>query len=170
MMGYISPIYGGAVRFMALMDALGGQMQQLCVWAEGLRVQAMPQTASWSLPLWEAEYSLRAGDMDLTARRAQLLSRVRAFAAANPWAVCQRASAAAGFPVRAVENTAPNTFTLYVSNYIVDEAALRAAVDEIKPAHLVYRVRCETEAALFTRTTCAARCARRVTLRQADAG
>ena len=164
MMSYISPVYGGARRFMAIMDALGVEMQELCDLAVSLRAQAMPQTADWALPMWEAEYSLRAGSMDAQARRAQLLSRVRAFSAANPWAVCRRASVAVGRPVRALENTAPNRFTLYVNNYITDEAALRAAVDEIKPAHLTYEVRCETAAEVRAPAACAVRYARRVTL------
>ena len=84
MLDSISPIYGRARNFLAILDALGGETQQINDWAEQLSLQAMPQTADWALDLWEDEYALRPGDMGADARRAQLLSRVRAHCA-PPW-------------------------------------------------------------------------------------
>ena len=71
MLDSISPIYGRARNFLAILDALGGETQQINDWAEQLSLQAMPQTADWALNLWEDEYALRPGDMGADARRAQ---------------------------------------------------------------------------------------------------
>ena len=145
MLDSISPIYGRARNFLAILDALGGETQQINDWAEQLSLQAMPQTADWALDLWEDEYALRPGDMGADARRAQLLSRVRA-----------------------VENTGKNRFTLYAKRYSVDEDALRAAVDAIKPAHLNYQVKCEQDAPTRVSAACGLRWARTYALNQSN--
>lgn len=162
----ISPIYSRARNFLAIIDALGGQVQMLCDTSGQLINQAMPQTADWALALWESQYSLTAGGMTDDARRAQLLSRVRAVGAANPYMICRRASAASGCEVRAVENTGRNRFTLYAKRCTVDEKALRAAVDAIKPAQLIYSVKCEQDAPVSVRASCGLRLARTYRLRQ----
>ena len=169
MLGYIAPIYGRALRFGQVFNAVALPMQELDEWARGLQAQAMPQTADWALHMWEAEYSLvPAPDDGLQARRDRLLSRVRAHSSANPHAVCMRASAAVGQSVRAVEHVGRNRFALYVRGYTVDEGKLRAAVDEIKPAHLVYDVHCEEHASAIARVGCAARWSRRYELVQVN--
>ena len=96
MLDSISPIYGRARNFLAILDALGGETQQINDWAEQLSLQVMPQTADWALNLWEDEYALRPGDMGADARRAQLLSRVRAVGSANPHTICSRAGRMSG--------------------------------------------------------------------------
>ena len=168
MLDSISPIYGRARNFLAILDALGGETQQINDWAEQLSLQAMPQTADWALNLWEDEYALRPGDMGADARRAQLLSRVRAVGSANPHTICSRAGAAVGCRVRAVENTGKNRFTLYAKRYSVDEDALRAAVDAIKPAHLNYQVKCEQDAPTRVSAACGLRWARTYALKQSN--
>lgn len=168
MLDSISPIYGRARNFLAILDALGSQTQQINDWAEQLNLQALPQTADWALYLWEDEYALRSGGMGEDARRAQLLSRVRMVGSANPHAICSRAGAAVGCSVRAVENTGKNHFTLYAKRYAVDEDALRAAVDAIKPAHLNYQVKCEQDAPARASVTCGLRWARTYALNQSN--
>ena len=168
MAGAISPIYKDARRFLEILDALGGQMQELNTWAEQLKSQALPQTADWALTLWEKQYGLDGGGMDTAKRRAQLISRVRAVGSANPDAICRRASAAAHCDVRAVENTAANEFTLYANAIELSEDALRAAVDDVKPAHLTYRVKREKYADCTLQAACGIRWARRYALRQSD--
>ena len=166
MLGYISPIYGRAYRFLHIFDALGAQMQQLCDWSQQLKEQALPQTATWSLPMWESEYSIKPGSADADSRRAVLLSRIRSHGAVNPWRIEQCAQAAAGWPVRVVENSGRNAFRLYVNHCTVNEPTLRAGVDAIKPAHLIYDVRCEEYAPVPARAALALGYGRRYALRQ----
>lgn len=168
MLGYIAPVYGRAVQFGRVFNALALPMQELDEWARGLQAQAMPQTADWALYMWEAEYSLAPAMDDLQARRDRLLSRVRAHASANPHAVCMRASTAVGQAVYAVEHVGRNRFALYVRGYTVDEARLRAAVDEIKPAHLIYDVNCEEYASAVAHVGCKARWSRHYVLSQSN--
>lgn len=168
MAGTISPIYRDAKRFLKILDALGGQMQELNTWAEQLKNQAMPQTADWALALWEKQYGLEGISADSDKRRAQLISRVRAVGSANPASICRRAGAAAHCDVRATENTAPNEFTLYVNAITFPQDALRAAVDAVKPAHLTYRIKREKYADCRLRAACGVRWARRYTLSQSD--
>lgn len=167
MLSYISPVYSRATRFLSLIDALGAQLDEACVWAHELSEQALPQTASWALPLWEAEYALRGEGSD-EARRAVLLSKLRAFASVNPWAIEQCAAAATGFDAQVVENTGPNEFTIRVAHYTADEARLRAMVDEIKPAHLIYKVKYAQGARGGMGVACGVRLARRYALGMLD--
>lgn len=97
-----------------------------------------------------------------------MLSRVRAVGSANPHTICSRAGAAVGCRVRAVENTGKNRFTLYAKRYSVDEDALRAAVDAIKPAHLNYQVKCEQDAPTRVSAACGLRWARTYALNQSN--
>lgn len=166
MLGYISPIYGRAYRFLHIFDALGAQMQQLCDWAQQLKEQALPQTATWSLPMWESEYSIKPSSTDEQSRRAVLLSRIRSHGAVNPWRIAHCAQAAAGWPVRVVENSGRNAFRVYVNHCTVNEPALRAEVDAIKPAHLVYEVKCEEYASVRAHTALALGYGRRYALSQ----
>lgn len=169
MLGYISPIYSKASRFLSLIDALGAQLDEAGCWARELASQALPQTATWALYLWEAEYALKPGEATDEARRALILTKLRAFASVNPWAIAQCAAAAAGCPARAIENTGQNEFLLIIERYAADEARLRAMVDEIKPAHLVYSVKYEQSAQGGVRVACGARLARSYHMGMADA-
>lgn len=167
MLSYISPVYGRAQRFLCIFDALGAQMQQLGDWARALGDQALPQTATWALPQWESEYSIRpAAGATQESRRAVLLSRIRSHGAVNPWRVQQCAQAAAGWPVRVLECSGRNAFTLRVNHCTVNMAALRAEVDAIKPAHLVYSVICEEYAPVHAHVAVALGYGRRFTLTQ----
>lgn len=168
MLGYISPIYSQAARFLSIFDALGAQLDEACGWAQELVDQALPQTATWALHLWEAEYALKTGSGTDDARRALILNKLRAFAAVNPWAIAQCAGAATGWPVHVLENTGSNQFTLVVAHYTTDEARLRSMVDEIKPAHLIYNVKYEESAQGHVRIACGVRFARRYALGMAE--
>lgn len=173
MISYVSPIYADARRFLAIMDALGLQMQQSADWASELKEQSMPQSATWSLPFWETEYALAPSkDMPESGRRMLLTERVRAFSAPNPAKLMGRAQASCGHNVRLVENTGRNTYTLYVKHYIADEKMIRQAVDEINPAHLIYLIKCEHDAGIKANVIFGMRYARTYKFRlgQADGG
>lgn len=168
MLSYISPIYSQATRFLSILDALGAQLEEACSWAQELTKQALPQTATWTLHLWEAEYALKSGGASDESRRAMILNKLRAFAAVNPWAIAQCASAATGSAARVIENTDRNEFTLMIARYTADEARLRLMVDAIKPAHLIYKVGYEESAQSSMQLACGVRFARRYVLSMTD--
>lgn len=168
----ISPIYDEAYVALWILQAIGLRLDDIVNWSDGLWKEIIPQTATWSLPYWESEYGIPTNpNLSITQRRSTLLATIRTRAPMNPWKVAQIAQNASGVPCRVVENTAKNTFRIYVSaisSEDIDENAVRKAVTKAKPSHLIFEIRYE-QGALSTLYACmAAHTARRVTIRQVN--
>ena len=137
----ISPRYGNAYAFLWLMQVIGLEWDEIGKWVEEYRLQVVPQTATWSLKYWEKQYGIETNEaLSDERRRAAIIAKRISKGPMNPARLERIASAAAGFPVRVVENTAKNRFEVYVSAapWLVDEDAVIAAIEHAKPARLRY--------------------------------
>ena len=136
---FIAPIYGNGYVALWMFQAIGLALDEVRDFADGLRQQALPSTATWSLPNWEAEYGI-SPDPSQTAeqRRANIMMRIKYVSPANPAKLAEYASAASGVPCDIIENISPNTFAVVMRAYGGDEARIRPVIDEAKPAHLIY--------------------------------
>lgn len=145
MLSYVSPIYGEAVVALWLFEAMGREFDRLAAFAEEYRVQLVPQTATWGLDYWEQEYGIARDDtLGIEKRRTRVLNAMANRTPMNPAALARIASAAsANAEVEIEENTGKNKFTLWVSALpsSVEKAKIEAAMDEAKPAHLMYDVK-----------------------------
>lgn len=145
MLSYVSPIYGDASVALWLFEAMGREFDRLADFAGEYRAQLVPQTATWGLDYWEREYGITRDDtLGIEKRRARVLNAIASRTPINPAALARIASAAAAnAEVEIEENTGKNKFTLWVSAlpFAVEQAKIEAAVDEAKPAHLIYEVK-----------------------------
>jgi hypothetical protein len=134
---YISPIYDEAYIALWIFQAVGLQFDDLETWTEDFIKQVVPQTATWSLPYWEAEYKIPANpSLSITQRRNTLIAKLRTRMPVNPYRIALIAKTICGCSCRVVENTAKNTFQLYISapgSTGIDEAAIKTAVRQLKP-------------------------------------
>ncbi len=109
--------------------------------------QLFPSTASgWGLELWEAAWGLRREPGQTEAqRRACILAKVKGAGPSTPELLKAIAQCFSPYPVELVEYPAEYRFELWYTGTIrpVDRPdALRAAVNERKPAHLDWRACC----------------------------
>jgi len=151
LLSYISPIYDDAYRGLWVLQSQGQQLDDLLNWANMVKEQIMPQTAQTSstegLDYWENEYGIYTDKTKtIKQRRDVLLAKIRTRGAMNPYKLAQIASAACGVSCRIVENTAKNTFDIYVTALNetgINTVALNTAVNKAKLSHLIFRIKYE---------------------------
>ena len=56
--GEVAPVYGEAYVALWLFEVIGRALDDMELWTEEYQQQIVPQTATWSLPLWEMRYGL----------------------------------------------------------------------------------------------------------------
>lgn len=139
----ISPRYGEAYAFLWIMQVIGAEWDEMYQWVEEYRLQVAPQTATWGLEYWEAQYNIVPNpDWSYDRRRQNILAKKNSRGPMNPYKMENIATVAAGFPCRIEENTAKNQFTVYVSATpdIVNEQAVKDAINSVKPPRLNFRI------------------------------
>lgn len=138
---YISPIYSEAKTALWLMEAIGVEYDTLIEWVEQYKQQVTPETATWGIRYYEEEYDLPSNDeIPLRQRIDAVKTTIRSRAPMNPLKMANLISLNIGFPVKVLENTAKNTFTICLldageGGYY---AKAKKVTDRIKPAHLIY--------------------------------
>lgn len=136
---FVAPIYGNGYVALWMFQAIGKPLDAIASFVDSLRDQTIPQTATWSLPIWEREYGITPEPAWTDAQRqANLVSKMKYIPPVNPAKLAEYASAAAGVPCEVIENIAKNTFAvvLRANSDTIDRA--KQAIDEGKPAHLIY--------------------------------
>lgn len=136
---FVAPIYGNGYVALWMFQSIGKPLDAIASFVDSLRDQTIPQTATWSLPIWEQEYGVTPDPAWTDAQRqANLVSKMKYIPPVNPAKLAEYASAAAGVPCEVIENVAKNTFAvvLRANSDTIDRA--KQAIDEAKPAHLIY--------------------------------
>ena len=139
----VSPIYGESYVALWIFQAIGKELDAAKEIAVGLFSELHPETATWFLPLWEERYGITPGaDWSLERRREAVISKQKFNAPITPKKMSEIASALVGVPVDVIENTGKNQFTVYVRKNTTAEkfASAKEAIDEAKPAHLIYDI------------------------------
>lgn len=144
----LSPIYGEARVALWLFQVIGAELDETRKWTQEVEAQTVPQTATWSIGMWEDSRGLaRDPTLSLQQRRDRVLTNMSKRAPMNPWKLEQIASVAAGANCRIIERTgAGSVFTLVVTDFYpskTGEKKIRAAVDRAKQARLSYLIRYE---------------------------
>lgn len=139
----VSPLYGDAYTALWLFQVIGTVLDEMNEWTGSLAQQAIPQTATWSLPYWEEQYKIAADpSWSYERRRQNIVNKCTNRAPMNPHKMESIASVAAGVEVRVEEHTGKNKFTVYISSNetLVDEDLVKKEIDMAKPAHLIYDI------------------------------
>jgi len=153
-LGYISPIYDDAYAALHMLEAIGLQLDDIAGWTNEMFKAIIPQamtgtTDFWALPYWESEYGVESTETSTERRLAKIYAAIRTRYAAIPYRLAALATAACGVSCRVAENTvgtSGHTFDIYVkalSSVGIDETAIKNAVNQAKPSHLLFRIKYE---------------------------
>ena len=144
---YVSPIYGNSYVGLWLFQAIGTALGEICAIAEQLRYETHPATTDLLLDYWEREYGIQT-DSSLTKeqRRAKVIAKIQNHAQVNPARMSDVISAAlGGVTVDITENVDKNTFLVNIRENVESIVPAVAAIERMKPAHLIYRIQVVTQ-------------------------
>lgn len=142
-LGWFPPVYSDAYVFLWLLEETGESIERMQQWAEEFAQQVMPQSATWTLPLWEERYGIPSGEkLSLSQRRNQIVNRRRTRAPMPPAKIEAIITNLTGVATRIEENTGKNKFTVVCKGYIPPEImkAVRRELNKLKPSHLIYQI------------------------------
>lgn len=144
---YVSPIYGDSYVALWIYQAMGIILGEIYDIAAQLRYETTPATADLLLPEWEKHYEIPT-DTSLTKEQRQfrLISKTSTRGPCNPARLELAVSAAlGGVKVEIEENVAKNTFLVNIREVVDDITPAVAALERMKPAHLIYRIQIATQ-------------------------
>ena len=151
----LSPIYGEARVALWLFQVIGAELDETRKWTQEVEAQTVPQTATWSIGMWEDSRGLpRAPNLDLQSRRDRVVANMNYRAPMNPWKMEKIATAAAsGAKCTVKERTGKGSvFTVSVDLTKADRTvpmdAIWVAVNEAKQARLSFLVEFEIKHAI----------------------
>lgn len=137
----MTPRYGDAYVALWILEAIGQILDEMAEWSETLEDQTRPQTATWSLPLWEKQYStVPDPSWDIERRRQNITNKMQQRAPMNPEKLAALIAVVSGATVKILENTGKNRFTVVFSGIqsLENEDVIRATINRAKQAHLIY--------------------------------
>lgn len=143
MIQQISPRYGNAYTFLHLMNVTGKEWDEIEWWVDEIKKQTVPQTATWGLWMWEAQYNIIPNpEWSLERRRQAVIMKRTKKGPMNETRLAKIISVEAGVPARIEPNTGKNHFTVYLSGTPdkVDEEAVKRAISKAKPPRLIYTI------------------------------
>ena len=145
---FVSPIYGNSYVGLWIYQSIGTVLGEVCEIAEQLQYETTPVTSEYLLDFWEDHYKIPR-DRTLTSdqRRDRILSKILSRPPCSPARLASTVSSVLnGVPVEVQENVAKNMFLVILKGSTNDIAAAMKAVEQMKPAHLIYRMKAEIDA------------------------
>ncbi|WP_455793587.1 YmfQ family protein [Clostridium butyricum] len=134
-------IYNGGI-FNRMYKAQEYQLSYLAMQTNDLLKQGFVDTATWGLTAWEEEFGIATNlDYSYEERREVIKAKKRGQGTCTKSLIKNVAEAFSGGECRVIENTAPYTFTIQfvgVKGIPKNMDGLKQAINDIKPAHLVY--------------------------------
>lgn len=135
--------YGESYVGLWLFQVMGLSNDEIKAMVDDFKLQVVPQTATWSLPIWEESVELPVDtSLSIGERRLRIIEKKRKRAPMNPARIEQIISAIAGADVRMDEYAGKNRFAIYISSIpsLVDENRVRQKLKEIKQSHRVFNI------------------------------
>lgn len=135
--------YGNSYVGLWLFQIIGMSNDEVKAMVEDFKNQTLPQTATWSLSLWEQSMGLPVNESEsVEQRRQNIIEKRRRRNAMNPARIEKIISAMTGAAVRMDEYYAKNRFAIYISSIpsMVDEESVRKKIKLIKQSHKVFDI------------------------------
>ena len=142
-LGWFPPVYSDAYVFLWLLEEIGESVERMEQWAEAFAAQVMPQSATFTIPLWEERLGILPSEkLTLAQRRNQIVNRRRTRAPMPPAKIESIITNLTGVETEIRENTGTNKFTVVCGGCIPQEImqAVRRELNKLKPAHLIYQI------------------------------
>lgn len=140
---WMPPRYASAYVFLNLLNQIGLSIGRMETWANDVRNQVVPQTATWSIEYWEDRYGIIPNEnLTIEQRRSQVVNKRITRAPMIPYKLEEIVSNITGVPTQIQENTGRNHFTVVCIGYVNQATmkAVRKEIDRVKPSHLVYTI------------------------------
>lgn len=142
-LGWLPPVYSDAYVFLWLLQVIGVSIDDMESWALEYGKQAVPQTATWSIPYWEERYGILSNSSLTTQqRRNQIVNKRRTRAPMPPKKVEDIITNITNVPTKIKENTGKNQFIVDCIGYITPgmRRQVEKEIDRLKPSHLIYTI------------------------------
>lgn len=142
LMDYLPPYYQHSPEMVDLQQAIQPELIRMDAEEQSAMAQLDPNTATWGLEVWERALAIPIQRVKpLEARRAKVVGKLRSQGTTTRQMIENVAESFTGSPVEVTEDPPAFRFGLSITGGWEDDAGwedLRAAIDEIKPAHLTY--------------------------------
>jgi hypothetical protein len=132
-----------------MFEVIGREYDDMAKWTRELRNEALPQTCTWSIAIWEFVYGIVPDEsLPLEYRRARILAKKTSRPPINPARIEAAVSGLTGCPAQITEHVAPYTFRIDVDesetwgkhfSSIYDYREAIKLLRIIKPSHLSFR-------------------------------
>lgn len=135
--------YGASYVGLWLLQVMGMSNDDVKALIDDFKLQVVPQTATWSLSIWEESVGLSVDtSLSIEERRLRIIEKKRKRASMNPARIEQIISAIAGADVRMDEYFGKNRSAIYISSIppLVDESRIRQKLKEIKQSHRIFSI------------------------------
>lgn len=139
--------YGDAYTVLYLIQAIGAELDILTEASRCMKDQVLPQTATWSLPVWEEAFGIIPNPNLPDKDRREAIVRKRAQRKPmNPLNMADAIKDVTGeYNVRIEENTGLNVFKVWISSVPTEIGTelleeIKKAVDTVKQVHTIYNI------------------------------
>lgn len=139
---YITDIYDNCRIMVEIYEAIGIQFDDIDIMFEDISRQMFPQTATWSLPIWEKRLGLPISDSENTeGRRGKIIAKLQSKMTINPENMQIITKSFTGADIKVIEWIKKFTFKVEadVSDMIVAEE-INQIIRKIKPSHMAFLV------------------------------
>lgn len=139
----VSPIYFKDKTMQAIFEAIGREMDLTEEIVEDVKDQLFVQTATWGLDYWEDAVGLPVKNryLDIETRRKAILAKMQTRYPVTVQRVKRIIETATGQKVEIIQNVAPYTFEIRFIDAEDLDLRFIDILNEIKPAHLSYRIK-----------------------------
>lgn len=142
--------YGNSYVGLWLFQIIGMSNDEVKAMVEDFKNQTLPQTATWSLSLWEQSMGLPVNESEsVEQRRQNIIEKRRRRNAMNPARIEEIISAMTGADVRMDEYYDKNRFAIYIPSIPIDESAIRKKLKSIKQSHKVFDIIFEIQGNIY---------------------
>ncbi len=144
---FVSPIYGDSYVGLWIYEVIGAVLDEVVTIAEALKAEGNPGTSVLLLDYWEDYYQLpRDPTLTTEQRQLRIIAKIRTRGPINPKRLESIISGViGGIDVTITENVAKNTFLVTIHDVIDSINPVVAVLERLKPAHLIYWIKIQTE-------------------------
>ena len=144
----VTPIYDNSYVACWIYEIIGGEFDKLWDALESLPNQLFPETATWSLELWERRYHLPVGVGTIQERRNNVMLKRGNNLPLCPARLENVLSLICGCTVKVVDYIAPFTFGVIIESSPSQEITkmVKQEIDRQKPSHLSCQISYESSA------------------------
>lgn len=140
MLKYAENYYINSRYYLAQNNAKGGEFNLIHAIIEDIPNQFNPQTATWSLRLWEDLLGIEGGIEDISKQRTQVLLRLMTLQRITPNALKQLIKRVANANVDILRDVAPYTFQVRIreDSLDCDNKLILRIIEDYKEAHTAF--------------------------------